>query len=121
MGETAIRLRNVISRMARGVNKCGVVSKIQYDKETAARCRFDLRLLDDGALYPALQRLEQRGWISAKWGNSENNHQRDRCPHRPGCVRCAADGLGLAIGVPAALWGAGILANQLYGVKGMIR
>src|ERR1035438_9820351 len=30
MGDTAIRLRNVISRMVRGVNKCGVVSKSQY-------------------------------------------------------------------------------------------
>jgi ABC-type antimicrobial peptide transport system permease subunit len=26
-------------------------------------------------------------------------------------------GLGLAIGIPVALWGAAILANQLYGVK----
>jgi ABC-type antimicrobial peptide transport system permease subunit len=26
-------------------------------------------------------------------------------------------GLGLAIGIPVALWGATILANQLYGVK----
>lgn len=26
-----------------------------------------------GALYPALHRLEQNGWIRAKWGESENN------------------------------------------------
>jgi PadR family transcriptional regulator PadR len=25
-------------------------------------------LVEHGALYPALQRLEERGWISAKWG-----------------------------------------------------
>ena len=27
-------------------------------------------LVEHGALYPALQRLEARGWISAKWGVS---------------------------------------------------
>ena len=32
-------------------------------------------LVEHGALYPALQRLEQRGWISAKWGVSSNNRK----------------------------------------------
>ena len=32
-------------------------------------------LVEHGALYPALQRLEQRGWISAKWGTSANNRK----------------------------------------------
>jgi len=32
-------------------------------------------LVEHGALYPALQRLEERGWISAKWGISTNNRQ----------------------------------------------
>jgi PadR family transcriptional regulator, regulatory protein PadR len=32
-------------------------------------------LVEHGALYPALQRLEQRGWISAKWGVSLNNRK----------------------------------------------
>ena len=32
-------------------------------------------LVEHGALYPALQRLEQRGWISAKWGVSTNNRK----------------------------------------------
>lgn len=32
-------------------------------------------LVDHGALYPALQRLEERGWISAKWGTSSNNRK----------------------------------------------
>jgi transcriptional regulator len=35
----------------------------------------DVLLVDHGALYPALQRLESKGWISAKWGNSENNRK----------------------------------------------
>jgi PadR family transcriptional regulator, regulatory protein PadR len=32
-------------------------------------------LVEHGALYPALQRLEQREWISAKWGISTNNRK----------------------------------------------
>lgn len=31
--------------------------------------------VDDGALYPALHRLERRGWIDAEWGVSENNRR----------------------------------------------
>src|SRR6202051_2225017 len=32
-------------------------------------------LVEHGALYPALQRLEERGWVSAKWGVSSNNRK----------------------------------------------
>jgi len=32
-------------------------------------------LVEHGALYPALQRLEERGSISAKWGISSNNRK----------------------------------------------
>ena len=32
-------------------------------------------LVEHGALYPALRRLEERGWISAKWGTSSNNRK----------------------------------------------
>lgn len=32
-------------------------------------------LVEHGALYPALQRLEERAWISAKWGTSSNNRK----------------------------------------------
>jgi PadR family transcriptional regulator PadR len=31
--------------------------------------------LNQGTLYPALLRLEQRGWITAKWGVSDNNRR----------------------------------------------
>jgi len=31
--------------------------------------------LNQGTLYPALLRLEQRGWISSKWGASDNNRR----------------------------------------------
>jgi transcriptional regulator len=32
-------------------------------------------LVEEGALYPALHRLERRGWIRAEWGVSENNRR----------------------------------------------
>jgi len=31
--------------------------------------------VNQGALYPALHRLEQQGWIRAKWGESENRRR----------------------------------------------
>ena len=31
--------------------------------------------LNQGTLYPALLRLEQRGWIGSKWGTSDNNRR----------------------------------------------
>lgn len=31
--------------------------------------------VNQGALYPALHRLEQNGWLQAKWGESENNRR----------------------------------------------
>ena len=35
----------------------------------------DLLKIEDGSLYPALYRMEERGWISAEWGVSENNRR----------------------------------------------
>ena len=35
----------------------------------------DVLRVDHGSLYPALQRLERRGWITAQWGSSENNRR----------------------------------------------
>lgn len=35
----------------------------------------DMLLVEEGTLYPALYRIEQRGWISAEWGVSENNRK----------------------------------------------
>jgi PadR family transcriptional regulator len=35
----------------------------------------DLLQLNQGTLYPALLRLEQRGWIASKWGTSDNNRR----------------------------------------------
>ena len=35
----------------------------------------DELLVEHGALYPALQRLEAKDWIAAEWGTSENNRK----------------------------------------------
>ena len=35
----------------------------------------DVLQVNQGSLYPALHRLERRGWIRATWGDSENNRR----------------------------------------------
>ncbi len=35
----------------------------------------DVLQVQQGSLYPALHRLEQRGWIAAEWGDSDNNRK----------------------------------------------
>jgi PadR family transcriptional regulator, regulatory protein PadR len=35
----------------------------------------DALLVEEGTLYPALHRIEARGWIDAEWGFSENNRR----------------------------------------------
>ena len=35
----------------------------------------DLLKVEDGSLYPALYRMEERGWIASDWGVSENNRR----------------------------------------------
>jgi PadR family transcriptional regulator PadR len=35
----------------------------------------DVLQVQQGSLYPALHRVERRGWIAAEWGRSENNRR----------------------------------------------
>jgi transcriptional regulator len=35
----------------------------------------DVLQIDEGSLYPALQRMRQRGWLSAEWGVTPNNQR----------------------------------------------
>lgn len=35
----------------------------------------DTVMLNQGTIYPALVRLEERGWISSEWGTSDNNRR----------------------------------------------
>ena len=46
--------------------------RIAHSIEQTSR---DVLKVDHGSLYPALQRLERRGWIAAEWGTSENNRR----------------------------------------------
>jgi PadR family transcriptional regulator, regulatory protein PadR len=46
----------------------GIARAIQLNSD-------DVLLVDHGALYPALQRLEAQQWISAEWGVSSNNRR----------------------------------------------
>lgn len=46
----------------------GIAQRIQQVSD-------QLLCLNQGTLYPALIRLEQRGWIGSEWGRSENNRR----------------------------------------------
>ncbi len=46
----------------------GIARVIQQTSE-------EVLLVDHGSLYPALQRLEKRGWVEARWGISDNNRK----------------------------------------------
>lgn len=35
----------------------------------------DVLVVEEGSLYPALYRMESKGWIAAEWGKSENNRR----------------------------------------------
>ncbi len=35
----------------------------------------DVLRIEEGSLYPALRRLEDRGWVRSEWGLSENNRR----------------------------------------------
>ncbi|HWJ14648.1 MAG TPA: PadR family transcriptional regulator [Gemmatimonadaceae bacterium] len=35
----------------------------------------DVLQVDEGSLYPALQRMRQRGWLTAEWGTTPNNQR----------------------------------------------
>ena len=46
----------------------GVAQRIQQVSK-------DVLQIGQGSLYPALHRLEYKGWIQSDWGNSENNRR----------------------------------------------
>jgi len=43
--------------------------------ERVQQLSSDVLQIPQGSLYPALHRLEDRGWISSFWGTSENNRR----------------------------------------------
>lgn len=46
----------------------GIAQRIQFLSK-------DVLVVNQGSLYPALQRLERQGWITADWGVSENGRR----------------------------------------------
>lgn len=47
---------------------CGVAERLQQMSKSAVQ-------VAPGSLYPALHRLERRGWLRARWGTSEHNRR----------------------------------------------
>jgi len=43
--------------------------------ERVQQMSSDVLQIQQGSLYPALHRLERRGWIKAHWGTSDNNRR----------------------------------------------
>jgi len=59
----------ILRTLARGPHHGhGIALAIQHSSNHAL-------LVDHGSLYPALQRMESRGWIRAEWGVSDNNRR----------------------------------------------
>jgi PadR family transcriptional regulator PadR len=60
-------------------NVVGVLSQPDTVADRIARAiqseSDNVLVVDHGSLYPALQRLEDRGFIGARWGMSENNRK----------------------------------------------
>ena len=55
----------ILKTLARGPSHGYAVAR--FIEETSG----DAVLVEDGSLYPALYRLERRGWVEAEWGMSE--------------------------------------------------
>jgi PadR family transcriptional regulator, regulatory protein PadR len=43
--------------------------------ERVQQISLEVLRIQQGSLYPALHRLERRGWIKARWGTSDNNRR----------------------------------------------
>ena len=59
----------VLKTLSRGAMHGYEVSK--WIRETTS----EALLVEEGSLYPALHRMEKRGWIQSEWGTSENNRK----------------------------------------------
>ena len=67
----------------------------------------DVLTIEEGSLYPALQRLEKQGWITADWGASENNRRarfyrltragQKRLAHEEAAWERLSSGIGLVL------------------------
>jgi PadR family transcriptional regulator PadR len=55
----------ILKTLARGASHGYAIAR--FIEDTSG----DALLVEDGSLYPALYRLERRGWVEAEWGTSE--------------------------------------------------
>ncbi len=72
----------------------------------------EVLLVDHGSLYPALQRLEAKGWIEAAWGTSDNNRRarfyeltkagREQLVHETNQWRRLVEAMGRVLGPESA-------------------
>lgn len=59
----------ILKTLTRGVmHGYGIAQHIKLLSEDALQ-------VEEGSLYPALQRLQLQGWIKSQWGQSENNRR----------------------------------------------
>jgi transcriptional regulator len=59
----------ILKTLTRGeLHGYGIAQMIQRASDEVLR-------VEEGALYPALHRLEVRGWLRSSWGTSENNRR----------------------------------------------
>ena len=65
-GTLELLILNTLAREA--MHGYGIVQRIHESAD-------DLLKVEDGSLYPALYRMEERGWIKSEWGVSEDNRR----------------------------------------------
>jgi len=65
-GTLELLILNTLAREA--MHGYGIVQRIHEAAD-------DLLKVEDGSLYPALYRMEERGWVKSEWGLSENNRR----------------------------------------------
>src|SRR4249920_2438338 len=59
----------ILKTLARGsMHGYGIAERIQ-------QISGDVLQVEEGSLYPALQRMLIRGWVTAEWGHSDNNRR----------------------------------------------
>src|SRR5688500_15611172 len=67
--QTGTRELPIVTALSRGAaHGYGIARWIEQATEDALR-------VEEGSLYPALHRMERKGWIEAEWGSSENNRK----------------------------------------------
>lgn len=67
-GTLELLILNTLERHGEPLHGYGIARHIQ-------RVSDDVLQVEEGSLYPALQRLAVKGWVKAEWGISDNNRR----------------------------------------------